>query len=298
MRVLLLVSMGALVWAGCSSESSSGTQRVCATDIEAGAVQPFGEPTASGTEGIVFDLDGTLYVSQQSAEGPDQLLEVLADGSTESVAEAASILGLESDARGIVAAGIDTGEVLLIDPSDGTSEVITDTLGAPNFVVTTPWDTILVSDDTPGEDTIYEVTWEGEVSTWATGIPTPNGMVFSLDAAFLYVAATFEEPGLWRVPVSASGQAGTPELWVPFDGGTTPDGVAIDAEGNVYVALNLVGEIAKVDPEGNATTLATGIQWVASLAFGAGERDPCSIYATNLFGTQMYRIGAGVLGPE
>jgi gluconolactonase len=156
----------------------------------------------------------------------------------------------------------------------------------------------LVSDDTVGEDTIYEVSWDGAVSPWVDQVPTPNGMVFSLDGAFLYVATTFEQTGLWRVPVSEQGEAGAPERWVEFEGSTAPDGVAIDSEGNVYVALNTAGQIAKVDEEGNASTLATGLFGPASLAFGQGDFDPCSMYVTSLFGTQMSRVGVGVPGVE
>ena len=186
----------------------------------------------------------------------------------------------------------------MIDPVTGTVEVIAEDLGDPNFVVTTPWDTILVSDDRVGENTIDEVTWDGVVTTWVEGVPTPNGMDFSLDETTLYVASTFEEPGLWRVPVNESGEAGMPEKWVSFDEGTIPDGVAIDSEGNVYVALNIVGQIAKVDPDGNVTIIAEQVSTAASLAFGQGEFDPCSIYATNLFGTQLWRVGIGILGTE
>lgn len=317
--MLLLAGLAAVV--GCSSESGTGgsggtagsggaggmggaggTARACATDIDEGEVQAFGDATPTRTEGIVFDVDGTLYASAQDADGPDQLLDVAIDGSNESVAEAESILGLESDARGIVAAAIETGELLLIDPTNGSHEVIADTTDgmpeAPNFVVTTPWDTILVSDDTRGEDTIYEVTWEGAVSTWVDGVPTPNGMVFSLDGSWLYVATTFEETGLWRVPVIEGNAAGTPDKWVAFDSSTAPDGVAIDSEDNVYVALNTAGQIAKVDPEGNSSTLAMGMTSPASLAFGQGDFDPCSLYVTSLFTTQMSRVGAGVLGVD
>jgi gluconolactonase len=314
--MLFLAAVAAL--AGCSSESGTGggggaagtggdggmggeggSARACATDITQGEVQMFGDATpATRQEGIVFDADGTLYVSAQDlGAGLDQLVDVATDGSNESVAEAESILGLESDARGIVAAGIDTGEILLIDPEAGTHEVITDMLDAPNFVVTTAWDTILVSDDSEGAGTIYEVTWEGDVSAWVEGVPTPNGMVFSLDGATLYVATTFEEAGLWRVPVT-DGEAGSPEKWIDFEDSSAPDGVAIDSEGNVYVALNTAGEIAKVDPEGNVSTLADGLFGPASLAFGQGEFDPCSLYVTSLFSTQLRRVGAGVAGVE
>ncbi|HSN84134.1 MAG TPA: SMP-30/gluconolactonase/LRE family protein [Polyangiales bacterium] len=289
-----------VVLAGCES-SSSESIRACVGAITAGEVEGFGTEIPRRTEGIVFDAEGNLFVSAISTQADDQLLSIDVDGTPRVVAEATSILGLASHANGILAAAIETGELLLIEPADGTIEVIADDLGAPNFVVTTPWDTMLVSDDTVGENTIDEVTWDGRVSTWVQGVPTPNGMVFSPDQRMLYVASTFEEPGLWRVPVSEDGQAGVPEKWVAFEL-TTPDGVAIDGEGNVYVALNTTGEIARVDPEGNATIVAEGVDWVASLAFGRGDFDPCSIYATSLFDTQLdtqlWRVRLGTLGVE
>lgn len=275
--------------------SGGETPRACATDIDVGETQPFGDVTPTPTEGVTFDTDGTLYVSARNTTGDDQLLAFSPDGSFTSVAESPSILGLESNDGTVIAAGIATGELLEIDPSNGDVTTIADDLGAPNFVVTTPWGTWLVSDDTFGEDEIDEVTFDGVASTWVGGIPTPNGMVFSLDASVLYVATTFEQPGLWRIPVSDEGIPGTPELWVPFEPGTTPDGVAIDSEGNVYVALNLAGQIARVDPAGEVTMLAEAGA-PASLAFGQGDYDPCSLYVTNLFGDQVWRVGTGVLG--
>jgi gluconolactonase len=313
MNGLCKVALGALlILVGCgssSSEQSGGTggaggtggsgggARTCATDIAVGEVQAFGPETPTRTEGITFDADGNLFVSALYNDADDELLSIATDGSSQSVAQAASLLGLANSENGILAAGIDTGELLLIDTTDGSVEAIAQDLGAPNFVVTTPWGTILVSDDSQGENTIDEVTWEGQVSTWVQGVPTPNGMVFSLDGRTLYVASTFEEPGLWIVPVSENGEAGTPEKWVAFES-TTPDGVAIDSEGNVYVALNFTNQIAKVDPEGNASIIAEGVEFAASLAFGQGEFDPCSIYVTSLFGRQLWRVGTGVLGTE
>jgi sugar lactone lactonase YvrE len=314
--MLFLAALTAVV--GCSSSDSDtsgsggtagmggsagtggagGEARACAPDIEAGEVEMFGDPTPMRTEGLVFDSDGTLYVSAQDQAGPDQLLDVGADGSNQSVAEAESILGLESDARGILGAGIRTANLLLFDPSDGSSDEIATGLGEPNFIVTTPWDTILVSDDRPNEGSILEVTWEGDVSVWSDEVPTPNGMVFSLDGSTLYVAATFQEAGLWRIPVT-DGQAGAAEKWVAYDT-SAPDGVAIDSAGNVYVALNTAGQIAQVDPEGNSTTITSDLRGVgpASIAFGQGEFDPCSLYVTSLFTFQMYRVGVGVPGVE
>lgn len=286
-----------LVFAACDS-SSSTPPRVCATDIEVGEVQAFAMPTPSRSEGITFDNGGTLYISSLEAEADDQLLRVTTEGGFDVAAESPSILGLANHSRGIIAGAIATGELLLIDPVTGNVDVIADGLGAPNFVVVTPWDTMLVSDDSFGESTIREVTFEGEVSVWVEGVPTPNGMVFSLDGSTLYVAATFTDVGVWQVPVSPNGEAGTPQKWVAYEPGSTPDGLAIDSEGNVYVALNLDDQIAKITPDGTSTFIAENVGRPASLAFGRGSYDPCSIYVTNLFETQLWRIGTGVLGVE
>lgn len=311
-----MVALGVFVaLAGCGDDETAtgggggnggvggSTARACATDIEVGEVQAFGGESPSTTEGITFDLDDSLYVSARYLDPgtDDELLDVSLTGSFETAAASESILGLAPHQDGIIAASVGTGEVLLIDPATGEVDVIADGNAAgmedPNFVVTTPWGTILVSDDRVGEDTIYEVTWEGDVSPWVTGVPTPNGMVFSLDNSTLYVATTFEEAGLWRVPVNAMGEADMPAKWVAFET-KAPDGVAIDSEGNVYVALNTAGEVAKVDPEGNDTIVASGVRGAASLAFGQGDFDPCSVYVTSLFDKQLRRVGIGTLGVE
>jgi len=299
-KSILFLGITSLVVAGCSSssETSEGPGRSCADDIEVGEVQPFGDPVATRTEGITFDASGTLFVSALVNDADDQLLQFSPDGTHEVVAESESILGLADHPTGILAAAIDTGELLLIDPASGGSTVVADELGAPNFVVSTPWGTTLVSDDTRGTSIIQEVTLDGVASVWSDEVPTPNGMVFSLDSRTLYVAATFDDVGLWRVPVSETGEAGTAEKWVSFDAASTPDGVAIDSEGNVYVALNLDDEIAQVAPDGTVSIIAQGAEKAASLAFGQGEYDPCSMYVTNLFGQQVWRVGIGILGPE
>lgn len=292
---LLLLGMCA-GFVGCGSTSSP--PRVCATDIEVGEVQTFGMQTPSNTEGVTFHGEGDLFVSAIDNTVDDELLMFMPDGTFDVAAEAESILGIASHSTGIIGAGFTSGDLLLIDPATGGTEVIAQDLGSPNFVVTTPWGTILVSDDTPGTSTIREVTFDGEVSVWSEGVPTPNGMVFSLDEETLYVAATFDDIGLWRVPVSADGTAGTPEKWVAVDPDSTPDGLAIDSEGNVYMALTLAAQIVKVAPDGTVIVAAADIRGPASLAFGQGEYDPCSLYVTNLFGSEVRRVGTGILGTE
>lgn len=300
-RCLPLVLGAAAVLAGCGSTTPPEPERTCATDIDVGQIQPFGEEAPSRTEGITFDEEGDLFVSSNfsdSDDSDDQLLMFMPDGTYEVVAEAESILGIASDSDEIIGAGFATGDLLVLDPRTGGTEVLAQDLGAPNFVLPTLWDTILVSDDTDGTSTITEVTLDGEVSVWSEGVPTPNGMVFSLDRTTLYVAATFDDIGLWRVPVSEEGDAGVAEKWVTLPENSTPDGVAIDSLGNVYVSLTLLGQIVQVAPDGTVTVVAEGLRAPASLAFGQGEYDPCSLYVTSLSDPQVRRVGIGILGTE
>jgi sugar lactone lactonase YvrE len=170
----------------------------------------------------------------------------------------------------------------------------------PNFVVATSWGDVLVSDDT-GE-TIYAIGYDAGktdgVRPWLEGVPSPNGMGWAPDGEALYVVTTFTpDPPLWRVPVDG-GVPGTPEVVTTLPTGAAPDGLAVDADGGVWVAANLDGEVVRVDPQsGEATAVGRGLDTPASLAFGAGDGfDPCSIYFTELFGTGVGRLAVGVEG--
>jgi hypothetical protein len=73
--------------------------------------------------------------------------------------------------------------------------------------------------------------------------------------------------------------------------------VAIDRAGNIYAALNIVGLIHKVAPDGTDSPFAEGMTTPASLAFGdAPGFDPCSMYVTSLAGHDVYQVAVGTAG--
>jgi sugar lactone lactonase YvrE len=154
----------------------------------------------------------------------------------------------------------------------------------PNFLVNLDG-TVLVSDDTAA---IY-----ANGATWLDAVPSPNGMGILGDT--LYVVSTFEpEPPLWAVPL-VDGVPGEPTVVTRFDTGSAPDGLAIDADGGVWVALNLDGELVRVDPTtGTITDRVTGLTTPASLTFGGD--DPCSLYVTELYGDTVWRVPTAYTG--
>lgn len=276
---------------------------VCSDDVAVGDVLTLATGFEDGTEGITF-VDGHLLVGF-----PTGVVEVGPDGQVGTSTPLDHALGLAPAEGGVLVAdpgeftfdgsGTD-GHLRYVSLSPGYSADLASGIPNPNFVTTTPWGEVLVSDDT-GE-TIFAVDYSdgaGIVRDWLNGIPSPNGMAFSADGSELYVVSTFTpEPPLWRVPVGPDGIPGSPEVIASLDTGAAPDGLAVDSEGEVWVAANLAGELVRVNPvSGAQSTFATDLSTPASLAFGAGDGfDPCSIYATSLYGDTVSRIAVGVTG--
>lgn len=276
---------------------------VCWDDLAVGDALTLATGFESGTEGITF-VDGHLLVGF-----PTGVVEIGPDGQVGTSTPLDHALGLAPAEGGALVAdpgeftfdgsGTD-GHLRYVSVSPGYSTDLASGIPNPNFVTTTPWGEVLVSDDT-GE-TIFAVDYSdgaGTVRDWLGGIPSPNGMAFSADGSELYVVSTFTpDPPVWHVPVDPDGIPGTPEIIASLDTGAAPDGLAVDSEGKVWVAANLAGELVRVDPVSSAqSTFTSGLATPASLAFGAGDGfDPCSIYATSLYGDTVSRIAVGVTG--
>jgi sugar lactone lactonase YvrE len=249
-----------------------------------------------GSEGLTFSPEGQLFVGGVAYTGGGFLAEVSGDGVVAPLVSMTSTVGLAwwQDSL-LVAVGGDgpageLGGVMQVNPATGTSQVLASGIPGANFIVVTPWDTLLVS--SPGGTTVWQVTSDGVVSEWLTGIESPNGMVFSADSTTLFVAQTYNAPiALHAVAVSSDGQAGDVRIVAEFDDNATLDGITIDANGDVLVLSNLPGELLRVTPDGEVDVIADNLNSPASLAFGRGDFDPCSVYITSLFSDALYEVG-------
>jgi len=291
---------------GTSEESGSPTTgapvdpTACWTDLEVGAQEFFYEGFAGGSEGIAFGADGLLYVTADA-----EVWRLDAAGQASVFAEVPAPVGLARLADGgFIVAGFGVamqpdGEILRVD-SGGAVTPIAVGIDDPNFVTIAPDGSALISDDF--DTRVFRVTLDGEVSVALT-VESPNGMAYSPDGQAFYVASTFtEDAQLTRFAVDAVG--------LPVEGsgleilhlgqGATPDGIAVSADNQVYVAANLAGEIWRVD--GAASELQPGelvasLAYPASLAFGVGpDFDPCSLYVTQLAADGVVRVAVGVHG--
>lgn len=88
---------------------------------------------------------------------------------------------------------------------------------------------------------VYRLSKDGKVTLLTDVMTRPNGIGFSPDEKFLYVAQSDPDAAIWRkFPVNADGTLGKGEVffdstqWVKDGMKGLPDGLAVDAKGNVW----------------------------------------------------------------
>ncbi len=275
-------------------------------------------------EGITFNGAGELHVGANRA-----VWRLNTEGNAVKLADLDSNLGQAGiGARDVLAADFGPtnifnngdeqeldGKVFRVSP-DGTRTVAAQGIHDPNAILVLPDGSFLVSDD--GLDAIYRVpagAGQGAVAElWTSGVPFPNGMVLSPDNRTIWVAQIFSQVGpvildgkLWAVELNKDMSAGEARMVSELVAGGVKakgaDGLAIDAQGRVYVADNNNGRVLRYDPaakdgESAVIVIAAGMPHIASLVFGEGEFDHLSLYATTTFrgGGDIWQIPVGVRG--
>ena len=89
---------------------------------------------------------------------------------------------------------------------------------------------------------------DGELELMLDRLPGPNGLVFTHNEGALLLAVT-RANAIWKVMLHEGGLVGKVGTWVQMQGGTGPDGLAIDADDNVaacHVGLGSVWLFSKL----------------------------------------------------
>ncbi|WP_189699389.1 SMP-30/gluconolactonase/LRE family protein [Streptomyces chromofuscus] len=111
------------------------------------------------------------------------------------------------------------------------------------------WAGSMAYDADEGRGSLYRVDHDGTVSRVLDGITVPNGPAFTADGATMYLADSARGM-IRRHPVDpATGRLGTPETFVTVDDGS-PDGMVVDVEGAVWVAVWGTGTVRRYRADG------------------------------------------------
>jgi gluconolactonase len=214
------------------------------------------------TEGVVVDHDGNLYFSHEkivtkvtpdgkastwAQTGAPNGHKVLADG-THLICDASrhALLHLASDGTELKPAATHSDGQPLRGPNDLTLDP---TSGGVYF--TDP----ASSDDKNPDGTIHFLDQNGECHTVAKRLAFPNGIVIRPGGKELLVAES-RHNRILKFPVVGPGKLGEATVLIdlPKKGegqiDNQPDGITLDAAGNLYVAHYGMRQVQVVSPEG------------------------------------------------
>ena len=128
------------------------------------------------------------------------------------------------------------------------------------------------------DNLLMRLEYDGSVSILDRDLRLSNGLGFSPDDAWLYSVDSLRGV-IYRRPYNAdTGLAGSRDIFAAFDG-VEPDGLTVDADGAVWVALWGGGCVQRFAADGTLmATVAVGAPHVTSLEFAG--RDMRSVVIT------------------
>ncbi|MEX2173176.1 MAG: SMP-30/gluconolactonase/LRE family protein [Pirellulaceae bacterium] len=265
-------------------------------------------------EGVVFDHAGAGYISwgksitRFSLDGKNAVWvetgapnghKILADG-THLVCDASqhAVLKLAADGKPLEPASKECDGKPLRGPNDLTLDV-----PHGGFYFSDPGGSSI---DNP-IGTIHYVDREGKTTLLDDGLAFPNGIVLAPDGKQLFLAES-QKNHILVYEVSGPGKVGEPKVFAELPAkdaaagqiDNQPDGMCLDAAGNLYVAHYGMKQVQVLDPSGKLIRRYDGGNTTTSnVAFGGPNFD--QLFITGGLGKEageggLFRIDLGVKG--
>ena len=201
-------------------------------------------------EGPSFDRDGNLYVTNIPYR---QIFKVSPDGEFTVVASYdGEPKGLKIHRDGRIFIADHKQGLMLLDPHSGKVEAFLDRprgerfKGLNDLVFANNGDLYFTDQGESGlhdpTGRLYRLRVGGRLELLLDNVPTPNGLVLTPNEEILYLAVT-RNNAVWRVPLLPDGNLGRVGIFIQLSGGMGPDGMAMDAEGNLAVCHVGMGSI-------------------------------------------------------
>jgi gluconolactonase len=236
-------------------------------------------------EGPRVDPDGNLFFSDVPNGGVYRLAP---DGSVSvAVPKRRGVGGIALHAAGgLVLSGrnlchVKDGQTrILFGPPEipGFNDIFTDSRGRlyAGSIRTDPFNP---GEPIPGE--LWRIELDGTATELYTGVGLSNGIGFSPDERLLYHSDSSAHHIILH-DVSPDGAIGNRRVFAEVDGGV-PDGLAVNAEGGVWVAVYGGGCAVRFTPDGTLDQrIAVPARAVTSLCFGGADlRDLFIVSADN-----------------
>lgn len=248
-------------------------------------------PVNTFLENVAVDKKGVLFVN--SYEDGKIYRVTTAGAKTEFAQIPGKIAGIAFDRNGnLIISGVANDKKAAIFRVDKTGKIeMLATIEEAIFlngVTHLSGDKFLIADSYKG------AIWEFDAKTKRTAIwladeslarsntnnPTPavNGLKIYKNMVY---ATNTQNQKIFRIPITASGKAGKPELFVEKING---DDFAFDDAGNIYVTTHIYNNVVRVAPDGKMTVIAAENEFVTgdtALVFGRGKDKNAIFVVTN-----------------
>ena len=143
----------------------------------------------------------------------------------------------------------------------------------------------------------------GRVYRWRDGnldlligtVPSPNGLVMNFDETQLLVAVT-RANAVWRLPLMPDGGVSKVGVFIQLSGGGGPGGMALDSEGNLYVAHVGNGRVWSFSPLGHPIHCIVSCKGLSTTNMAFGGKDNRSLFITESDSGTILRAELPVAG--
>jgi gluconolactonase len=253
-------------------------------------------------EGLAFDADGTLWAGGELG----QIYRIGPKGRIREISRVGGFcLGLTfSRAQELYVCNFKLPALVRLNRKgrvlDSWDRCGSRRFKTPNFSVFDAEGNLYFSDSGDWEKAngcVYRLRKNGRVEMFAGPFAFANGLALSADERFLYVVQSTRDNVL-EIEIRADGRAGRPKVYASGLA-RVPDGMALDAVGNLYVTCYASDNVYKVSPRGKVQLLAydpsgTMIARPTNVAFGGPNFD--QMFFANLGRWHVCQAPAGVRG--
>ena len=239
-------------------------------------------------EGVAWGADGNWYAGGEAG----QVYRIASDGTYSQIGSTGGfVLGLALDANhNVYACDLFQNKVFKVG-ADGDVGVYSEgssdrPFSAPNFPVFTSSGDLYVSSSGGFDEKngcVFLIRPGGETIVASDEMDDfPNGMALSPDGSELYVLLS-TAPSLVKAAINPDGTLGPAQLVTELPG-AVPDGIALDVEGNVFIACYAPNKVFRYSADGKLEVFAYDWQSVVlsaptNIAFG-GEHMKHAIFGS------------------
>lgn len=239
------------------------------------------------SEGLAFDREGFLWAGGEAGQiyriGPDGKVETLAN-----LQGFCAGLAFSPDHRLFVCHA--RLGIVTVKP-EGTFEVLSDHAGGhrikcANYPVFDRHGNLYVTDSGVWKRQngyLLRFTPDGTAEVIGGPYGYANGLALTDDGKALYMVES-DTARIFRFSLRADGSLGSPDVYAE-DVGRLPDGLTLDAEGNLYACCYASDEIYRISPDGGKTRIAFDPYGIllggpTNMAFGGKHFD--ELFVANL----------------